>query len=326
MPEVNRILVVKLSAFGDLLHAVPVANRLAEHFGCPVDWVTQPEYAELVHLHEKVDRVLSFPRRGAVRKFPAFMKDLRQERYDLAVDLQGLAKSGMVLGMARAVRKLSCPGSREGAHWFANEHPPSTGRPHALETLRDVLRYLEIDPDPVTYPMNWPAVPEPEGAHPRIGFAPRSRWPGKDWPLEKFVELGKRLTLEHGATMHIFGSAGDHEIGAELTRSIGGSVFDHCGRYPLPELGSALKQMDVMVCNDSGPMHLAAAVGTPLVALFGPTDPARTGPWGEGHQVLRPTVEGETYPDHRAYKQMDASFIAGIPVDEVAAAVVRALG
>jgi ADP-heptose:LPS heptosyltransferase len=73
-------------------------------------------------------------------------------------------------------------------------------------------------------------------------------------------------------------------------------------------------------------MHLAAAVGTPLVALFGPTDPARTGPWGEGHQVLRPAPEGEAYPDHRSYKQMDASFIAGIPVDEVTAAVVRAVG
>ena len=87
-----------------------------------------------------------------------------------------------------------------------------------------------------------------------------------------------------------------------------------------------LQHLDAVVSNDSGPMHLAAAVGTPLVALFGPTDPALTGPWGEGPIVLRPPAGPEGYPDHRSYKDPDAGFIARISVDEVVEAVVKQVG
>ena len=315
--SVSRILVIKLSAFGDLLHAIPIVHRLAEHYDCPIDWVTQPEYVELVKLHQDVDRVIAFPRKGALKKSGAFLRELRKERYDLVIDLQGLAKSGMVLGLARADRKIACAVTREGAQFFANEQPPYTGGTHAMEILQDTLRYLAIDPDPTLYPMNWPEVATIEGLSPKIGFAPRSRWPGKDWPLEKFIELGKRLVEERGASIHVFGSPADENIGQNLIDGIGAQATSHCGRYSLPELGSALQQMDVLISNDSGPMHLAAAVGTPLIALFGPTDPAQTGPWGEGHTVLRPEPGPEGFPDHRDYKHLDNSFISRITVEEV---------
>lgn len=320
-PAFSRILIIKLSAFGDLLHAVPIAHRLAEQFGCPVDWVTQPEYADLVRLHRDVDRVIAFPRKGALSKTSAFVKELRRERYDLAVDLQGLAKSGLVLGLSRASRKLSCPGAREGAHLPANENPPRSGAVHALDRLRDTLRYLDVPTDPVVYPLNWPEVENLEGTRPRIGFAPRSRWAGKDWPVEKFMELGKRLTGELQASVHIFGGPGDRELGEMMEKEIGQGAFHHCGRFTLCQLGGALQQLQVMVCNDTGPMHLAAAVGTPLVALFGPTDPAQTGPWGQDHVVLRPPAEPEGYPDHREYKHMDNGFISRIQVEDVLQAV-----
>jgi len=325
MADIARILVVKLSAFGDLLHAVPIVHRLAGHYRCPVDWVTQPEYVDLVKLHADVDRVMAFPRKGALRKTPGFIRELRRERYGLAVDLQGLAKSGMVLGLCRADRKLACPVSREGAHRFATERPPSTGAVHALDCLRDTLRYLEVDPDPVVYPLDWPEIPALPGKAPRVGFAPRSRWPGKDWPFAQFAELGRRLVAEVGASIHIVGGPGDREVGAELVAGIGEGAVSHCGEFSLTQLGSALKRLDVLVCNDTGPMHLAAAVGTPVVALFGPTDPAQTGPWGEGHTVLRPPPGPEGYPDHRSYKHVDASFIAQITVEDVVTAVEKRL-
>jgi heptosyltransferase-1 len=323
--SVSRILVIKLSAFGDLLHAVPIAHRLAEHFDCPVDWVTQPEYAELVGLHRNVERVLIYPRKGALKKMPAFVNVLREQQYDLAVDLQGLAKSGMVMGLARAKRKISCAVTREGAQLFGKERPPYGGGEHAMEVLRDTLRYLEIDPDPVVYPMNWPEVGDPGGSVPRIGIAPRSRWPGKDWPEERFISLGQRLVTEVGASLHVFGSPQDEEIGRRIAGAVGDQAVSQCGRYTLPELGAALQQMDCMICNDSGPMHLSTAVGTQLVALFGPTDPAKTGPWGEGPVVLRPEPGPEGYPDHRAYKTMDNAFIGQITEEEVFEAVARLL-
>lgn len=324
MSDVRRILVVKLSAFGDLLHAVPIAHRLAEHYQCPIDWVTQPEYVELVKLHRDVDRVIAFPRNGTISKFGAFRKELRRESYDLAVDLQGLAKSGLVLGMVKAKRKIACPVSREGAHWFANERPPPTGAVHALDRLRDTLRYLEVETDPVTYPMEWPPADTPEGQAPHIGLAIRSRWPGKDWSQEHFTNLAKRLIQKNDATIHFLGGPQDHELAQEMVTGVGVGAHNQCGRGSLAELGGFLQQLNAVVSNDSGPMHLAAAVGTPLVALFGPTDPTLTGPWGDAF-VLRPEPGTKGYPDHRSYKKCDSSYINQLTVDQVYAAVLNAL-
>ena len=322
----SRILVIKLSAFGDLLHAIPIVHRLAEHYRCPIDWVTQPEYVELVGLHKDVDRVIAFPRKGAVKHTPGFIKELRRECYDLVIDLQGLAKSGMVLGLSRADRKLSCAITREGAHLFGKEKPPRSKGMHAMEALRDSLRYLEIDPDPTVYPMNWPEISGLDGTTPRVGFAPRSMWPGKDWPVENFSELGYRLVKEKGASVHVFGGPGDNAFGQALADAIGPGALNQCGTFSLPQLGSALQQLDVMVANDTGPMHLSAAVGTPLIALFGPTDPAFTGPWGAGHTILRPPPGPEGYPDHRDYKRVGPEFISQISVDDVLDSVLRFVG
>lgn len=320
MPD--RILVVKLSALGDLFHAMPVVHRLREHFDCPVDWVTQPEYADLVVCHRDVDRVLCFPRKGSPGDLIRFRRELRARRYDLAVDLQGLAKSGLVLGMANAERKLAPSRPRELAGRFAHEVPEAGApTPHAMDRLFDTLRHLGIDPEPVEYPLDFPKVDPLPGRGPRLALAPRSRWPGKDWPAKKFVQLVEKLRLERRLDVLILGGPADSEAGAELCAEIGDRCWNLCGVHPLSHLGGVLKQVDCLVCNDSGPMHFAAAVGTPLVALFGPTDPARTGPWGEGRVVLRPPPGPEGYPDPRSYKRPDASLISRIPVDEVAAAV-----
>ena len=322
MPDTRRILVVKLSALGDLFHAVPVVHRLKQELGGVIDWVTQPEYAGLAACHRDVDRVLAFPRKGSVADLVRFRKALRTRRYDLAVDLQGLTKSGMVLGMARAGRKLAPSRPRELAGWFATETPAFRAEtPHAMDRLFDTLRHLDIDPEPVVYPLDFPEIEPLPGTGPRLAIAPRSRWPGKDWPAEKFVELVETLREERKVDVFILGGPGDRELGESMAARMGTDTWNLCGGHSLTELGAVLKQIDCLVCNDSGPMHYAAAVGTPLVALFGPTDPAQTGPWGRGHLVLRPPEPPGGYPDHRSYKHMDHGLIAGISVADVADAV-----
>ncbi|MEX2606296.1 MAG: glycosyltransferase family 9 protein [Kiritimatiellia bacterium] len=322
MPDVSRILVVKLSALGDLLHAVPVAHRLAEHYQCPVDWVTQPEYVELVTCHRDVDRVIAFPRRGGISDMRNFVRDLRKQTYDLALDLQGLSKSGLVLGLSRSRRKIGTSRPRELSAWFAQETPESkASTPHAMDRLFDSLRHLGIEPGPAVYPLEFP--PGPEFASPirKLAIAPRSRWPGKDWPEDRFVELARTLMGQLELEVYVLGGPSDRELGERMVADIGEGSHTLCGKHPMSALGGILRQMDCLVCNDSGPMHMGAAVGTPLVALFGPTDPEKTGPWGSGHRVLRPPAGAEGYPDHRHYKRTGNSFISQLSVQEVEKAV-----
>jgi ADP-heptose:LPS heptosyltransferase len=324
MPEASRILVVKLSALGDLFHAVPVVHLLKQAYKCPVDWVTQPEYVDLVRCHRDVDRVLAFPRRGGWAERKAFARALRKESYDLAVDLQGLTKSGLVLALARAERKVAPSRRRELSWLLANERVPARqDSRHALQGLLDSLRYLEVPTQPIRYPLTFPNVDALPGEGPRLGIAPQSRWAAKDWPEERFVELVKRLRETRPWQVVLLGGPADCQLVERLASEMGPPVVNLCGARTLPGLGSVLQQLDVVLCNDSGPMHYAAAVGTPLVALFGPTDPALTGPWGEGHEVIRAKPGPEGYPDPRSYKTGDRSWISKITVAQVAAAVER---
>jgi heptosyltransferase I len=327
MSDISRILVVKLSALGDLFHAMPVVHLLARHSQCKVDWVTQPEYMALVQTHTDVDRVIPFPRKGGMADSKRFLRQLRVREYDLALDLQGLTKSGLVLGLCRAKRKIGSSHPRELAKFFAGETPRARARtPHALDQLLDSCRHLDIPIAPLTYPLNFPESRQLEpGQGPLVALAPRSRWPAKDWPEDKFIALGRRLIQEKYARIVLIGGPDDQEVGERMQEALGDQACNLCGKEPLIGLGGLLKQVDVLVCNDSGPMHFAAAVGTPLVALFGPTDPGKTGPVGEHALVLRPPPGPEGYPDHRSYKHGDNQFIAKLSVEEVFETVLKQL-
>ena len=234
----------------------------------------------------------------------------------MALDLQGLSKSGLVIGLARATRKIAPSRRRELCGCFANERAPARAEsPHALEGLRDSLRHLGIDPDPVLYPLRFPAVEPLPGEGLWVGIAPRSRWPAKDWPEENFVALARRLRAGRELGVALLGGPADREAGERMAAEMGPPVVNLCGAKSLPELGAVLRQVNVLVCNDSGPMHYAAAVGTPLVALFGPTDPARTGPRGEGHIVLRPEFGDGSAPDPRCLQkrrsELDIPYCSG---------------
>ncbi|MCC5847764.1 MAG: glycosyltransferase family 9 protein [Verrucomicrobia bacterium] len=326
MADCKRILVIKLSALGDLFHAVPVVHELKNHFQCPVDWVTQPEYVNLVKCHRDVDRVIAYPRRGGVGACRAFLRELRAHRYDLVLDLQGLFKSGLSMGLAKGARKI-CPSSpREASHFFAHETPLSRANtPHAMDRLLDSLRHLDLEPGNAVYPLDFPPADPLPGTRPRLAIAPKSRWPGKDWPLESFIQCARGVRTQVDVDVVVLGGPDDHDAGEALVKGIGERAWNLCGQTPLIQLGSQLREVDCLLCNDSGPMHFAAAVGTPLVALFGPTDPAKTGPWGEGHTILRPPPGPGGYPDHRSYKRPGNAFISQIPIPDVVAAVAEKL-
>ena len=285
----KRILVIKLSSLGDIAHALPAVRALKERTGAAIDWAVQPEYADLLACCPDVERTIAFPRRNAVRGLGPFLRELRRERYDAIVDLQGLLKSAVVARLARGGRRVGPAWAREGAHRLYDAQPVRKPGPrgHAVEELMEVVAL--IAPGPAEAPM--PRLNLPESLcggqpGPLVALAPFSRWATKDWPLEKFAELGRRLSAEMGCQLRVVGGRDDADKGDALARQIGEGARNLCGSTDLPGLCALLKGMDLLVTVDSGPMHWADAMGVPLVAVVGATDPARTGPYRQLAHVV----------------------------------------
>lgn len=288
LSERSRILVVKLSSLGDIFHALPTAHSLRKLTGATLDWVVQDEYADLVRCFTCVDRVITTSRHAFFKRLPGLLRELRVERYDLVVDLQGLLKSAGVAAMARSPRRIAPSFHREGSRLLMHEVAgPRDLTRHAVDQALDVVRHLGYIPGPPQFPVRFPpAAHRPGGTG--VALLPLSRWPSKNWPESHFAALAKRLLDDPRVTLYLLGSRGDAPTCARIAAGLDPArVHNQAGTLSMPELGGQLAAMDLLISNDSGPVHMAAAVGTPTLVLFGPTDPARTGPYGRGHVVLR---------------------------------------
>jgi heptosyltransferase I len=288
--QVRRILAIKLSSLGDLFHALPTVHALKAATGATIDWLTQPSFVPLVNCFADVDRVLAFPRHRFIHFLPRFLSELRRERYDLVVDLQGLLKSALPARLARTVRGAPRVGPsfhREGARWlYSAVAGPRNKRRHAVDEGLDLLRWLDWPIPPTSFPLRFPSFPLPPGP-PVVAIAPMSRWPTKNWPPEPFADCARRL-MNAGVRIALVGGPEEAGVCADIARRLGPGpdVLNYAGRTTLPELGGLLAECALLLTVDSGPMHIASALGRPVLALFGPTDPTRTGPYGAGARVL----------------------------------------
>lgn len=282
-----RILIVRLSSLGDVLHSLPAAHNLRVATGAVMDWVVQSEYADLVRCFEGVNRVIATSRRAFVRNLPELWRELRAERYDWVFDLQGLLKSAMVAGMARSRRRIGPSYHREGARFLYHRVAGAPDRTrHAVDQALDAVRFMGFDVLPPQFPVRFPQA-QLAGGGKRVAMLPVSRWESKNWPLAHFAALAHTLLEDPGVSLDLLGSAADRAVCEHLASGLPADrVRNLAGTLSLIELGSRLQALDLLISNDSGPVHLAAAVGTRTLVLFGPTDPARTGPYGEGHRVL----------------------------------------
>ncbi len=323
----KRMLVIKLSSLGDIAHALPAVRALKERTGAAIDWVVQPEYISLLACCPDVERIIEFPRRDFVRSVFTFLRTLRRDRYDAIVDLQGLMKSAMVARMARGTMRLGPAWAREGAHRLYTAQPARVEGPrrHAVDELMDVVNVVapgsHVAPDPH---LNFPDPERDESSGPKLAMAPFSRWDTKDWPIEQFAELGKRLVSEMGCSLCIVGGRDNEAQGESLARQIG-RAQNLCGKTDLPGLCSLLKGVDLLVTVDSGPMHWADAMGVPIVAIFGATNPSRTGPYRQLNHVV--TKEGlSCRPCHsRTCARGDLACLRTLDVETVFQAVLSRL-
>jgi heptosyltransferase-1 len=284
-----KILIVKTSSLGDLFHALPAVHLLKTAFDAEIDWVVNTEYVGLVECFSDVRNVIPFPRKGLFPNLGSFREMLCRETYDLIVDFQGLLKSAMICRMAKRAKGAEILGPsfpREGAHllYTAVVGKKNKNR-HAVEENLDVLQWLEKPTEPIEFPIRFPDVDfQCLEKKPVVVFAPCSRHEAKNWPWKRFVELGKQLKCQ----IILVGAPDDAETCYNIENKLPeGASVNLCGKTTLLELGGVLQKADLVVTVDSGPMHMASAAGTPCLAIFGPTDPARVGPFGDQHRILR---------------------------------------
>ena len=286
LPSGGRVLIIKLSSLGDLFHALPVVHILKTELDATIDWVTQPEYIELVRCFPQVTRVIGFPRHRFAAGFFSFRRELREERYDSVIDLQGLFKSGFVSRLARSGRRIGPSYHREGSGMFYTDVVgKNESNRHAVTKALDISTWLGLKDAAPVFDTSFPDVSlEKSGL--RIALVPCSRWKTKNWAPQNFGYVGMALQNQLGAAIYVVGSPDDQNVCAGVAEMIPHSV-DLSGRCTLPKTGGILKQMDLVISVDSGPMHMAAAVDTPVIAVFGSTNPLLTGPFGSGHHVIQ---------------------------------------
>ena len=323
----QRILLIKPSSFGDIVQSLPVLAALKRSWPeAEIDWAIKPEWAQLIEDHPLLQRIVLFPRgwSDALRR----AKSLRARRYDLVIDLQGLLRSGLCAMLTGCPARAGFADSREGSFWcYTQRVQVSAGRVHAVDRYLDLVRQLGVATGPpVTFPLpervserDWLKQlwqrENIDAAETICVLHPAARWKTKRWPAERFARLADRLIAEHGARVILVGGADALGTIDDVRGQMKRKVLNLGGATNLRQLAALLRRANLLVTNDSGPMHLAAALGTPVVALFGPTDPRRVGPYGEGHVVLRKDIDCSSCNRNRCAR--DGACMKAIEVDEV---------
>ena len=292
----ERVLIIKPSALGDIVHTLPVLLLLRRKFpAARIDWLVNPAFASLLRGHRLLNDVVPFDRRrfgrawrewSAARELVDFAVGLRRRRYDLVIDLQGLLRSGLLTWQTGAATRVGFAAAREGAALAYTHVVPSRGdERHAVERYLDVAEALGCGRGPVAFDFDIHADVR-QSVHDLVGdgkyavLLPGTNWPTKRWPAERFAELVGPIRRHFGFRVFL---AGANDV-AHLAFPDAVSL---AGKTDQKQLVVLLEKASLVVANDSGPMHIAAALGRPLVTLFGPTNPVRTGPYGRPDTVLQ---------------------------------------
>jgi lipopolysaccharide heptosyltransferase II len=297
-----KILILKPSSLGDVVQALPVLRLLKRHLpASEIFWWIDSNLAPLLEDDPDLTGVVRFERRrwAAPRHWPEMLRSirwLREQNFDWVIDLQCLARSGAFAWLANGKFLIGLDEVREGARGFYDlAVRRASFHTHAVDWYLAVLPQLGV-------PMHWnfPWLPErPEiansvkakwqtGSTRWIAIQPGARWPNKRWPVENFVALVRRLAEKFpDVRFAVLGGQEDQPVGGIISGVEPEHCFNLCGQTSLPEMVEWVRLCDLMITNDTGPMHVAAAVGKPLVALFGPTEPRRTGPYRQLDGVLR---------------------------------------
>lgn len=298
MEDYRHILLIKPSSLGDIVHAMPTCAAIHRAYPtAQLTWLVKREWAGLVERVDGVDRV--WPVESTFKGWLSEVSPLRAAGFDLAVDLQGLFRSAAIGWLSGSPLLVGFANGREGSPWFYSRRVPvpqvemhavdryllAAKAVGAAESGAPEFRFRvpHADYDEVDRLLSRSGV---RSGTRWVAMNVSARWPTKRWPAAAFAEVADRLQQEgHGAVVMIGGPDERADVAA-VSGMMKTPAIDLAGATTVGLLPALLSKAALLITNDSGPMHVAAAVGTPVVALFGPTSAVRTGPYGAGHRVL----------------------------------------
>lgn len=327
----RNILIVKLSAIGDVIHALPVAHALKNAFPkAQITWAVEKPALDLVTDHPYIDEVVLFDKTrcrtlpGLISYLPDFVQRLKQKNFDLALDLQGLFKSGIITLLSGAPKKLVYCNAREFSDWVSKKVCGPNQNGHIIDQYLDVVRSLGAPKETIDFGIR---INEQQikavrqilknagwEGQPYVVLIPGANWPNKRWPPLYFAVLADRLNKQ-GLAPVLIGGPADLPLAQQILARAETRLMNLIGKTSLKQLAWVIKNAQVAVGGDTGPMHLSVAVNTPTLALIGPTDTHRNGPYGKAHKSLITSRDCTGCWQRDCQKKLDC--LDAISVDEV---------
>lgn len=305
---IENILVVKLSAIGDVIHALPVSYALKESFPeAKVTWVVEPPAYDLLTNNPYIDQIIIFEKKkfksigGFMKNLPSFSARLKKVKYDVVLDLQGLGKSAAIAHLSGAPLKLGCCNMRELSHLVSKPVCGANQHGHIVERYLDVVRALGCAVEQVVFPIH---ITEKEQdiaqkllvqagmdmRNPYVVLAAGANWPNKRWTTAYYAELVDWLYAQKLIPVVIGGGVVDARLVEEINAQSEIPAVNLVNKTTLKQLAYIIKNAKVTVGGDTGPVHLAAGLNRPVVELMGPTDSTRNGPYGQIENALEITA------------------------------------
>ena len=334
----GAILIVRLGAMGDIVHALPVAAALRDRFpDTRIDWVVDERHCALLELVPVIDRRIVLRSRSAslCSRVMELRRTLIRESYDIAIDVQGLLKSAVVarLSGARRILGFTAPHLRERSArvFYTETHEPGAAA-HVIEKNLTLAASLGADVSGIRVPLRVPvsaaldAIRHRHGAvgnTPFVVLNPGAAWPNKRWPPDRFGAVAQWLRRTHGLRSVVTWGPGDETMAAAVVAG-SADAAELAPSTSIADLVAIVHEAVLVVSGDTGPVHLAAAVGTPVVGIYGPTDAGRNGPWSvDDVTVSRFTACG---CHHKRSCRLAQWCLEAISVDDVVAAITRRIG
>lgn len=309
----RRILIVKPSSLGDIVHCLPTLWELRRLYpDAYIGWLVKEAWKDILAGNPLLDKVIALKK--GMNGFMSAIREIREAKFDMVIDLQGLFRSGIMTFLSGARERIGFSNAREFAHlYYTRKVVLPHGYIHAVDRYLLTLNppsppFTKGGPGGLHFPL-YTEIEDSEWAidflrkngvyntRPLIAVNPSARWVKKRWPASSYAALINQLIKDLKAGIIILGSKEDIPVTEDISSRVYERVAMAAGVTSLKALTALLGRIDLLITNDSGPMHIAAALGRPVVALFGPTDPGLTGPYGEGHTVIRKGLDCS--PCHR---------------------------
>lgn len=320
----KKILIVKPSALGDIVHSLAFLNALKGQFpDAGIDWVVAYAHNNLLEGHPMINKLWVINKHQwkkiskaheTLGELKTFFRALRKEKYDLVVDLQGLLRSGLITAATGAKYRVGFQEAREGSTVFYTHKVKGGKDIHAVDRYLKIASFLGCDTGRTIFPFPIFSVEkEMLRSLPEVYavIVPSAGKQANRWPAERFGELASRLPLK----CVVVGSGADEGIVGEVVKNSKGNAISLAGKTDIKGLTAVIKRARFLISNDTGPMHIAAAFDVKVFAIFGPANPVRTGPYGSMHTVIREDLPCS--PCYAKKKCRDWKCINMITVDRV---------